>query len=705
MFTRRSKRIACLAFVILYTARLSSAAVFTWDGGDGSTNDMVAGINWVGDVAPSIQTNPATDELHFGPATFTTVQAPGQMFIDQLIFDPGAPVYSFPITLAGGGSDIAFLGGPNSLIVNNSSNNQPIVAQLNLSGATVKTPGAGLTIGGDPSSYIYATSAAARFWLTHDVTVNAQQFQSGARHVYGANGPATTNTDPAGTLILDAASGTGSTSGTNFTGQVNVWSGAVRVGNNDALGRSSSTGNNTFVHGTFVASTSVLAPLLGGYEHGIGRLELYNNVTVTERVRIDSRIDDAKDFDHVVNFSGDNVLGDANANTGINAMGGAGHFNFNSISGKLTLGSTTNLHVSDGPRSDSTSGVNSVWTFRGAGNIELQGKLGQESGMAGSMAGLEGTVASALRKQGAGTLTFSGVGNDWDGGTLIEGGTVDVTATGDFSMVGNRVHVAAGATLDLSAVGGVSMVAGKTLSGAGTFKGNVTTNDPTAVISPGGIGGLDGSDAISVAAGAGSLTLQNDLNMSGSGAMEWSLAALSTTGPGTNFDQTVVGGTLTLGAGTTLALDFSLLLGQGPGSGNPFWNTAHSWKIIDTVGNNATSTFASVTGAAGFSTSIVGGDIMLNFGAAHAGDFDSDGDVDGADFVAWQTNFPKATGATLAQGDADGDGDVDGADFVVWQTNFPFTPGPGSSPVPEPQGLVLVGIGGLFALRNLRKRV
>jgi ELWxxDGT repeat protein len=59
-------------------------------------------------------------------------------------------------------------------------------------------------------------------------------------------------------------------------------------------------------------------------------------------------------------------------------------------------------------------------------------------------------------------------------------------------------------------------------------------------------------------------------------------------------------------------------------------------------------------------------------------DFDGDGDVDGADFVAWQTNFPKASGATLAQGDADGDGDVDGADFVVWQTNFPTSPSGGA---------------------------
>jgi hypothetical protein len=70
------------------------------------------------------------------------------------------------------------------------------------------------------------------------------------------------------------------------------------------------------------------------------------------------------------------------------------------------------------------------------------------------------------------------------------------------------------------------------------------------------------------------------------------------------------------------------------------------------------------------------------------GDFDSDGDVDGADFVAWQTNFPKATGAVLSEGDADADADVDGADFVVWQTNFPFPSGSGVVSVPEPNGFL-----------------
>jgi hypothetical protein len=80
------------------------------------------------------------------------------------------------------------------------------------------------------------------------------------------------------------------------------------------------------------------------------------------------------------------------------------------------------------------------------------------------------------------------------------------------------------------------------------------------------------------------------------------------------------------------------------------------------------------------------------YAVAIPGDFDGDGDVDGADFVAWQTNFPKASGATLAQGDADGDGDVDGADFVVWQTNFPTPSAPGAAPVPEPAAVALFGL-------------
>lgn len=86
------------------------------------------------------------------------------------------------------------------------------------------------------------------------------------------------------------------------------------------------------------------------------------------------------------------------------------------------------------------------------------------------------------------------------------------------------------------------------------------------------------------------------------------------------------------------------------------------------------------------------------------GDFDADGDVDGADFVAWQTHFPQSINGTLAVGDADKDFDVDGADFVIWQTHFPYTPGPGVVPVPEPMASSFVGLGIFFTMISLRYR-
>src|SRR5690606_32605308 len=63
------------------------------------------------------------------------------------------------------------------------------------------------------------------------------------------------------------------------------------------------------------------------------------------------------------------------------------------------------------------------------------------------------------------------------------------------------------------------------------------------------------------------------------------------------------------------------------------------------------------------------------------GDFDMDGDIDGADFVAWQTNFPSASNALPFHGDADFDGDVDGEDYIIMITS-----------VPEPTTAVLAAI-------------
>jgi hypothetical protein len=53
-----------------------------------------------------------------------------------------------------------------------------------------------------------------------------------------------------------------------------------------------------------------------------------------------------------------------------------------------------------------------------------------------------------------------------------------------------------------------------------------------------------------------------------------------------------------------------------------------------------------------------------------AADFDGDGDVDGDDFLIWQSGFGNPEADHWSEGDADFDGDVDGDDFLIWQNQF-----------------------------------
>jgi PEP-CTERM motif len=52
-------------------------------------------------------------------------------------------------------------------------------------------------------------------------------------------------------------------------------------------------------------------------------------------------------------------------------------------------------------------------------------------------------------------------------------------------------------------------------------------------------------------------------------------------------------------------------------------------------------------------------------------DFDTDGTVDGGEFLTWQRNN-GATGASRSDGDATGDGNVNGDDLQTWQAKYGF---------------------------------
>jgi autotransporter-associated beta strand protein len=261
-----------------------------------------------------------------------------------------------------------------------------------------------------------------------------------------------------------------------------------------------------------------------------------------------------------------------------------------------------------------------------------------------------GTMTWDVRKLDGGTWTLNGAGNNYTGVTQVGAGTLVLGAAGSVAS-SSVIQIDNGATLNVSAQPGFSVgsAAAQVIKGDGSVTGNV---------------------AIS----AGS-SLAVDYN-------------------GSLIDSLSISGAFNI---TNATVDFNDL-GGGLASG------AHVFASYGSLVGSAFATVIDLPTGFSINYNYLGANQIALVASAHPGDFDSDGDVDGADFVAWQTNFPTAGGATLAQGDADGDGDVDGADFVVWQTNFPFSPSPGASPVPEPQSVIPLGIAAIIAVGRWRNK-
>ena len=87
-------------------------------------------------------------------------------------------------------------------------------------------------------------------------------------------------------------------------------------------------------------------------------------------------------------------------------------------------------------------------------------------------------------------------------------------------------------------------------------------------------------------------------------------------------------------------------------------------------------------------------------------DADSDGDVDGADFLSWQRGLTLNDGTSVADGDFNFDGVVDAGDLSVWETSYVESSTVSAAVVPEPSSLVLM-MGAMFVFfspdRSFRK--
>jgi hypothetical protein len=76
------------------------------------------------------------------------------------------------------------------------------------------------------------------------------------------------------------------------------------------------------------------------------------------------------------------------------------------------------------------------------------------------------------------------------------------------------------------------------------------------------------------------------------------------------------------------------------------------------------------------------------------GDFDINGEINGADYTFWKSSFGARSGAPL-HADGNGNGTVDAADYVVWRKNLSMTiggNGEAGTAVPEASSFELVAI-------------
>lgn len=79
--------------------------------------------------------------------------------------------------------------------------------------------------------------------------------------------------------------------------------------------------------------------------------------------------------------------------------------------------------------------------------------------------------------------------------------------------------------------------------------------------------------------------------------------------------------------------------------------------------------------------------------AQEPGDIDTNGTVNGADYLEWARGFGQSSGATITDGDANGDGIVDGNDLPIWQKHFGETtsvPAASQTAIPEPSAIALL---------------
>lgn len=214
--------------------------------------------------------------------------------------------------------------------------------------------------------------------------------------------------------------------------------------------------------------------------------------------------------------------------------------------------------------------------------------------------------------------------------------------------------------------------------------------------------------------GASSLTVSIDMAAMGdfeasSDSFEWTYAIDE--GPAMSLFTSSVdeagSATYTLADGDDFTLNDPLVITDNGGTPTELSNLFQT-LTSSIAGTGSTLTIELVAAADGGSEAFAFDNILIEGITIVAGDdadFDQDGDVDGADFLAWQRGF--GNGTTFAEGDANGDGAVDAEDLSIWRSQFSssaLAAQQGFSVVPEPSACFILALGSLLFV-SMRTRL
>jgi autotransporter-associated beta strand protein len=317
----------------------------------------------------------------------------------------------------------------------------------------------------------------------------------------------------------------------------------------------------------------------------------------------------------------------------------------------------------------------------GSGTLNLSTDVVNKWVVLGSNAGFAGTVNVGAAGQ-TGTITnvrFTSSAGDWSDTVFNISGPSVLTNRqgGDVNVVQviqiGEIHAADPASGMTSFLGGSTAVPTNWVIG-----GLGTNSDFAGVMADGGGSNLSTSQMHLTKVGAGTLTLTGANTYTGHTIVRDGTLSI-------NSAYLADASTVVVDSGSVFNLSFagsdtigSLILGGVPVAPGTY-SAANSSGLLSGTGSlTVTSQFL-------------------------PGDFDSDGDVDAGDLVAWRADFGVTAGS-----DSELDFDSDGADFLAWQRNLgtdltPATAATGSVPEPACTALMAVGSIALAAFGRRRK--